>query len=308
MADGWSAEAATVEFNNNVSFALNQRPGKLYTLAGSTANYAGRTSAKIDNEFDDINLEDKTTRNGDTNNIDPSMRTRWIHKPGSANVAPMIDRDDQKETSLDLGAPVITQTTNGVRRYHDDTFMAGFWGNAYVGKNGMTQVPFAAGNKIAANFGGTLTGLTKAKLVEVRRLLGLADVDIESEMPIMLVDSDAQADLLGIEEYVNADYTGQKVLDTGEFKPWLGFRFVPANLGSAKAYPRTAGLFTVGGVHRLPVFVPSGLHRGVWTEFWGKVSERSDKQHSWQFFAEAESAVVRVKEEKCWFVETKPAA
>jgi hypothetical protein len=307
MSDNWSAEAATVEYQSNVSFELNERPGKLYPLAGSSKNYAGSTSAKIDNIFDDIYLEDKITRNGDTNNIDPSMRTRWIHKPGSANVAPLIDRDAQKETSVELGAPVVTQTTNGVRRYHDDKFLAGFWGNAYAGENGLVTVPFAAGNRIAGNFEGSLTGLTKPKLVEMRRLLGLADVDIENERPIILVDADAQADLLAIEEYVNVDYTNQKVLDTGELKPWLGFRFVPTNMGSAKAYPRTHGLFNVGGVNRLPVFVPSGLHRGVWIEFWGKVSDRGDKQHSWQFFAEAESAVVRVKEEKCWFIETKPA-
>lgn len=301
-----TVEAATVEYNNNVSFSLNERPGKLYPLAGSAKNYAGSNSAKIDNEFDDINLEDKTTRNGDTNNVDPNMRTRWIHKPGSANVAPLIDRDDQKETSVDLGSPVITQTTNGTRRYHDDKFVLGFYGDAYTGQNGMVRVPFAAGNKVPVNFGGTAHGLSKAKLIEIRRQLGLADVDIENEPIIMLVDADAQANLLEIEEYVNVDYTNQKVLDTGELKPWLGFRFIPTNLGNQKAYPRSHQLFNVGGVNRLPVFVPSGLHRGVWTEFWGKVSERDDKQYSWQFYAEAESAVVRMKEEKCWFVETLP--
>lgn len=308
MADGWSAEAATVEFQNNVSAELNAEPGMLYPLAGDTQNYAGRTSAKIDNIFGDVNLQDKTTRNGDTNNVDPSMRTRWIHKPGSANVAPLIDRDDQKETSLDLGSPTITQTTAGVRRYHDDKFIEGFWGNGYAGKLGMTAIPFAAGNRIPVDLGtlGTGTGLTKAKLIAMRRAYKKAHVSTKTEKPIILLDADAETDLLNIEEYVNFDYSGDKVLETGEIKPWLGFRFISAELGDPEAYPRTYQLFNVGGVNRLPVFVPSGLHRGVWTDFWGKVSERGDKQHSWQFFAEAESAVVRTKEEKCWFIETRP--
>lgn len=305
-----TVEAATVEYNNNVSFTLNETPGMLYPLVGSQKNYAGAISAKIDNEFDDINLRKKTTRNGDTNNIEPNMRARFIHKPGSANVAPLIDRDDTKETSIDLGSPVITQTTNGVTRYHDDQFMMGYWGSGWTGETGQIAVPFKASNRIPVDYAtlGTGTGLTKAKLLAAKNRLKKAGVNTKAEKPIILLDADAETDLFNIEEYVNFDYSGDKVLDTGELKPWLGFRFVTANLDDPNAYPDSWKLFNVGGVNRLPLFVPSGLHRGVWTEFFGKVSERDDKQYSWQFYAEAESAVTRVKEDKCWFIETRPLA
>lgn len=309
MAENGTVEAATVEYNNNVSFVMNEEPGMLYPLAGSSKNYAGAISAKIDNEFDDINLQDKTTKNGDTNNVDPNMRARFIHKPGSANVAPLIDRDQQKETSVELASPVVTQTAKGVTRYHDDRFMIGYWGDGFTGENGMTRVPFKAANKVPVDFGavGTGTGVTKRKLIELKRRMKKAHVSFKLNSPIILLDADAEADLLGIEEYVKLDYGPGAPLATGELKPWLGFRFMQAELDDPAAYPRSHQLFNVGGVHRLPAFVPQGLHRGVWTEFFGKVSERSDKQHSWQFFAEAESAVVRVKEDLCWYLEAKPA-
>ena len=87
----------------------------------------------------------------------------------------------------------------------------------------------------------------------------------------------------------------------------MGFRFIQANLFDATAYPESAPLFQVGGINRLPVIVPSGIHRAVWVEFWGKVSDRGDKQHSEQIYAEAESIGVRTDEKKAWFIETKPA-
>ncbi|MFD1034150.1 phage capsid protein [Sphingomonas hankookensis] len=310
MADGTTVEAATVDYQNNVSFVIGEKPGKLYPLAGTTKNYAGAISAKIDNEFDDIDLQDKTTKNGDTNNIDPNMRARFIHKPGSANIAPLIDRDAQKETSVDLASPVVTQTGKGVTRYHDDKFMLGFWGDGYTGENGMTRVPFRAGNRVPIDFGslGSGTGVTKKKLVELRRVMENSSIDFEESSPIILLDPDAESDLFSIEEYIKLDYGDGAPLSRGEIKPWLGFRFMKASLGNKKAYPRSWQLFNQGGINRLPVFLPEGLHRGVWTEFFGRVTERDDKQFSWQFYAEAESAVVRVKEELCWYLEAKPVA
>ncbi len=308
--DGWSAEAATAEYQNNVSFRLNEEPGMLYPLVGSSKNYAGLESSKIDNEFDDINLEDRVTENADTNNIDPGMRARYIMKPGAADIAPMISRDAQKSTTVDLASPVVTQTGRGVARYHDDRFMIGFWGDGYTGVNGLTRVPFKAGNRVPVDYGttGSGTGVTKKKLIELKRRMKKAHISFKQNAPIILLDADAEADLYGIEEYVKLDYGAGTPLATGELKPWLGFRFVQAELDDPAAYPRSYQLFASGGVHRLPAFVPQGLHRGVWSEFFGRVSERNDKSHSWQFFAEAESAVVRVKEDYCWYLEAAPAA
>lgn len=309
MVDAWADDLREVEYVNNVTHELRQEPGILYPLAGSHGNHDGKTEAKIEDRFGRLRMQKKTTRNGDTNNTDASVLRRFVKKPGRYNVAPLIDRDDVASTSVDIGAPLIRETADAARTYHDDQFLLGFWGLGWQGtETAETSIPFTAGNKIAHNFGGASSGLTKAKLIELKRQLRKANVNFKKEQPIILLDSDAESDLFSIPEYINFDFNGSKPLVDGEVKPWMGFRFLAANLGDAEAYPESAALFQVGGINRLPVIVPSGLHRGVWVEFWGKVDQLPGKQYSEQIYAEAESAVVRTDEKKAWFIEAKPVS
>lgn len=301
MAENWPDATRTAEYNASVDFQLNQMPGKLYPLAGSTSSYQ-IASSKIRNTFGDVYLEEKNHRNEDTNISDIDYSQRWVKKPKSANNAQLLDRDDVQATQLDLKSPIVAQSANGVRRYHDERFLVGFFGNAWVGEHGDTALPFPGANILPHGN----TGLTKAKLIDIREMLGLADVDFEAETPIILIDPESESDLLNITEYTNADYNDTRTLVQGEIKPWLGFRFVRANLKSARAYPVGSTLVNQGGgVLSLPVFLPSGLHRAVWNEFFGRVEQRSDKNYSWQIYADACSAVTRTEEAKCYQMQVK---
>ena len=124
---------------------------------------------------------------------------------------------------------------------------------------------------------------------------------MEQEMPVILIDVKSETELLGISEYVNSDFQDGHPLVRGEIKPWLGFRFVRANLTSTGGFPRGAALVVPGTDQvSLPAFFPSGLARGVWTEFYGDIDIAKDKSHSTSIFGEACSAVVRVNEDKCF--------
>lgn len=291
-------EVSTVEYKANVAFKLNEKAGKLYPLSGSTGNYSEKSS-QIEDQFDDLYLEDKDTRNGDTNNTDLASVRRWVKKPKSANVAPMKDRDDDRETKVDLESPLVNRTAISVRRYHDDKWLEGYFGNAWIGEHGDVAVPFDSNNVIT--HGGV--GITYNKLVDAIELMGLADVDIEEEAPILLITPKQKADIQKLEEYKNADYMQGYPIMRGEIKSLLGIRFVVANLGSVSAYKRSSSLTLDGTTRKLPFFVPSGVHRAVWTEFWGKITERDDKQFSKQYFAEACSTMTRLMEAKCFIVE-----
>lgn len=309
MSDAWAENLREVEYINNVTHELRQEPGILYPLAGRTMDLNGKTEAKIEDRFGQMRMARKTVRNGDTNTTDGTVKRRFIKKPGRYNVATLIDRDDIASTSVEMKSPLIMETASAARLYHDDAFMLGFWGNAWEGtETAETAIPFTAGNKIAVDFNNASVaiGLTLDKLIELKRQLQKANVNFRKEKPIILLDADAEADLFRILEYKNFDYQGSKPLVDGELKPWMGFRFLTANLGDAAAYPESYGLFKPASVNRLPVIVPSGLFRGVWLEFWGKVDPRPDKQYSEQIYAEAESTVVRTDEAKAWFIETKP--
>ena len=304
MSEDFS-ENRTVEYRKNVTFQLNSKPGTLYPLAGSSATYTD-VSAQIEDRFDDdFNLEDKETINGDTNNRDASSERRFIKKPKSANVAPLRDRDAMLATSVDIDSPLVVGTARGTRRYHDDKFLEGYFGTAWTGEHGDIAVPFKAGNKVEVDLGGAASGLTEDKLIYLSEFYETLDVDTEEEMPIVLVTPADVSDLMRIDRYVKSDYTESRKLDRRELKPYQNLRFFRIN-PSRRSYPRSHKLIkTDTGTRRLPTFVPSGLHRGVWTEFFGRIDDRPDKQYSRQVYAEACSAVTRLDEDKCIILEVQ---
>lgn len=312
MADNWAEAVRQTDFQNNVTRELRQEPGILYPLAGTTMNYGQKaTSARIETRFGQQSLQKKTERNGDTNNVDASLTNRFIKKPGSSNVAPLIDRDDMMATSIDLKSPLVVETAAAIKQYHDDQFLKGWWGPSYGGGEAQdTTIVFPSANKVAVNFGGVAVGLTLAKLIELRRQLQAGNVNFSRENPIILLDPDSVSDLFQINEYKSFDYNSSKPLVDGELKPWMGFRFLQANLKDPLAYPEGSAFFQTGGgtVNRLPVIIPSAIHRGVWVEAYTRLTERDDKQFSTQIYAEAESAVVRTDDKKTWFIETKPVS
>lgn len=291
----------TVEYRNGVAFQLNEIEGKLKPLCGSSASYTGK-SAQIEDRFDDLVVREKTERLGDTVNTDIGVERRFIHKPRPQNVAPLIDRDDMMTTPLDLKAPISRQTAKSIRRAQDDRFLQGFYGTAYTGETGATAVAFKSANILPVDAGEAgPKGLTKGKLILLRELITSTSlIDLEDVMPIIPVTAKQVTDLLRINEVTSRDYNPQvtQALQNGKVADFLGFRFMPTELGNARVYPHSYTLTVDGSNYRrLPVIIPAGMHWGSWEEFFGKISERADKEHAWQIFAETCGTATRTNED-----------
>jgi hypothetical protein len=249
--EDWAEGVRTTSFQLAVEYDLNAKPGKLSPSRRHPSPYSDKMVEVVDRFDDEGGLDNKTARNEDTTYTDPSSTRRWIKKPQTADTAVLIDRDDMKATRVDIKSPMAVRTGNKVRRYHDNQWLNGFFGNAYSDETGSTTVTFDSNNIIAHGS----AGLTKAKLITLRQMMLLNDVDIEEEEPILLIDPLSESDLLGITEYANADYNESKPLVRGEIKPWLGFRFVRCNLTSTRAYPDAA---SAGGA-RFGADQPAGV-------------------------------------------------
>lgn len=295
----FAEEHRNIGFSNAVTYELRQKPGKLYGLVGSTANYSGQASHRIENRFDELQMERQTGRNEDTNATDPDSLIRWIKCAPARDVAVLIDKNDQKLTEVNIGDPIAVQVAKAAMRVHDDEWLLGYFGNGYQGELGDTPVPFPSANVLEHGS----QGLTFDKLVAMRQLMGLNDIDFEETMPFMLITPRQESDLLKIPEYKNADFNPGYPLVRGEIKGFMGFRFVTFNPDSSRAYPLGGPLTKSGSTRRLPVFDPMGLHRGVWTEFFGDIGPRKDKKLNTQVYGEARSAVVRCNEDYCYILE-----
>ena len=306
MAENWADTTRTVEFQANTEFELAEMPGKLAMMCGSKGSHSG-ASVEITDRFSEMVAEDIVTRNSDTVNTDPDVTRRWMHKPRRASVAPLLDPDDVMSTSVDIKSPLVMGTARAVRRRQDDAFLEGYFGTAYTGEKGTIGVPFKSANIMAADWKttGTNTGLTLDKLIDIRAQMTAAFVDMESEMPVIPVTSYQIADLLRIPEVRNRDFNISEImpLQSGKVINFMGFTFVPCEYGNAspKAFPKGAPLTLAStGIRRVPVFVPSGLHRGSWLEFQANIDMRADKNHSTQIAGYTAVGVTRLNEDKCF--------
>jgi hypothetical protein len=290
----------TVDFRLAVGYQLQEQSGKLAPLVGSSASYQDKI-AQIEDRFDDLLVREVTERNGDTVTTDIDVERRWIIKPKRQNVAVLIDKDDMLATKIDLKSPIAVQTARAVKRAHDNRWLQGFYGNAYTGEGeaSLTAVPFKSANVLASGS----AGITKAKLISMLELIRIRLVDIEAEKPIMLVTAKQISDLLKINEVTSRDYNPQVTLSlqNGQVTEFMGFRFVPTELGNSRVYPDAASLTVNGSSERLnPVFVPSGMHSGSWLDFDGYIDRMPGKNQSTQVYGETVWAATRVNEDKCF--------
>jgi hypothetical protein len=297
MADNAPESVRTIGYSLKVTAELNAKAGKLTALLAEQTMQCHDTKHQIEDRFDDIYLEPQLVRNGDTNYVDQDSVRRWIRKPKPFDVAKLIGRHDMQSTQVDLKMPPAKAMATGIRRYHDDQFFSGFFGNAYVGEYGDTAVPFTPANIIPA--GGA--GITLDKLHALLKAYDDNNVDTEEEMPILLIDNQGRVDLHKIPEYISADWNDHKPLVRGEIKPFLNIRFVQLNMLDAGAFP-SAPDFVVpsAGQISLPSFVPSGLQRGVWTESFVDIGLNRSKKAQQQIYVEACSAITRIEEKKCF--------
>lgn len=238
----------TVEFRLGVGFQLQEQPGKLRPMVGSSGSYSDK-SAQIEDRFDDIQVREKTTRNSDTVNTDVDVERRFIHKPRTQNAAPLLDRDDLISTKIELESPISVQTARAIRRANDNRWLQGFYGNAYTGETGATAVPFKSSNILAVDAGEVAAaGLTLNKLIAMQELMRTRLVDIEAEKPIILVTAKQITNLLKINQLTSRDYNPMlsQALQTGQPGDFMGFTFMPTELGNSKVYPDA---YKIGRAH-----------------------------------------------------------
>lgn len=292
----------------NVEAALAETPGKFTHHAKNTSETG--STIKIGDEFGHLKMREIEGRNSNTNNTDIDWKRRWMMKPKRAGVAPLIDPDDRMSTSVDLKSPLVQGVARAARMYHDDQFLAGFYGTAHEGnEDGMTSIAFKAGNVLAADFGETansFTGLTKRKLRQIRKMVRKRKVSLEREQGLfMIVTAEEIDDLLAIDEFINFDYGVNKALEHGEIRDWLGFTFIPAELDDSEAYPKGSQLLhNSSGHRRLPIWVPSGMQVNTWLEFEGHTDILANMNHSEQIAGYACSGASRTNEDKCFIMET----
>ncbi|MCJ7443270.1 MAG: phage capsid protein [Methanotrichaceae archaeon] len=221
-------------------------------------------------------------RHSDTPNIEPDhSRRRSTAQPYVW--ATLLDRVDAARMLVDPKGPYQQVAKNAMNRRKDRVILAALGGNAFGGHAGATTVALPAAQHIAA--GGV--GMTIGKLLNAKQLLDEAEAPQEGR--VFVHTSEDLIDLLGTTEVTSADYNTVRALVSGQVDTFLGFKFIQTELIYLENASTAAAWFSYA-------YVKGAVGYGNIEEITVRLTERADKNYSWQPYVSMDMGATRVED------------
>ena len=256
------------QYTTNVAHLLQIQGGKMrpYVTEGS---YKGEGGAAVD-QFGAVEMNEIVSRFQPMGRVDAAVDRRWVY-PVDYSLPQMVDSFDKLRLMIDPQGPLAQAAIKGVGRKMDEVIFDAFFADAKTGKQGGSTETFDTTNdRVDAAIGAAAdTGLNVDKIIEGLRLLENNDVDLEMEKPILAITPTQHANLKRQTQVINTDYFtkgGAPVLSgDGRVTEFAGVKIVVSRLVPSNASYRLC-----------PLWVPSGMHLGVWEDVKARVDQRAD--------------------------------
>jgi hypothetical protein len=256
------------QYTTNVAHLLQKQGNKMrpYVTEGS---YTGEGGVAVD-QFGAVEMLEVNSRFAPMGRVDAATDRRWVY-PVDYSLPQMVDTFDKLRLMIDPQGPLAQAAVKAAGRKIDEIIFDAFFGAAKTGKAGGTTTTFDTTNhRVDAAVGAAAdTGLNVDKILEAVRLLEENDVDTEMEMPILAITPTQHHDLKRQTQVINSDYFtkgGAPVLSgDGRVTEFAGCRIVVSRLVPSNASYRLC-----------PLWVPSGMHLGIWSDVKARVDERAD--------------------------------
>lgn len=256
------------QYTTNVAHLLQIQGGKMRSLV-TEDSYKGEGGAAVD-QFGAVNMNEVVGRFQPMGRVDAVLDRRWVY-PVDYSLPQMVDSFDKLRLMIDPQGPLAQAAIKGVGRKMDEVIFDAFFADAKTGKQGGSTETFDTTNdRVDAAIGAAAdTGLNVDKIIEGLRLLEINDVDLEMEKPILAITPTQHANLKRQTQVINTDYFtkgGAPVLSgDGRVTEFAGCKIVVSRLVPSNSSYRLC-----------PLWVPSGMHLGVWEDVKARVDERAD--------------------------------
>lgn len=253
------------EFSTNVELLLQERGSKLrgYVMTGT---HEGKQASPV-NQIGAITAQAPAGRFAPKNRTDAPTARRWVF-PEDREIDQLLDQFDMLKLIEDPKPLYAQNAALAIGRAIDDNIIDNALGTANVGETGSGTEAFDTTNfSIAANFGASGdVGLTVAKMIEVRRIFEVNNVDMDNEALVMVISPTQHANLLNQVEVVSTDFNMKPVLVDGRVRNFLGFNIIVSNR-----------LDLVNTDERACIaWAQSGMYLGLWKDIQTRVSIRND--------------------------------
>jgi len=194
----------------------------------------------------------------------------------------ILDKFDKLNWKVDPTAAIPQELAMGAKRTIDDLIITNMTADVKTGQAGGTTTPFDANNIVAHDS----TNITKAKIIEARKILRANYVDFSEEL-YMVIGSEQEAAMLAIDEFISADYIANKPMVNGQIGTVLGLNVVI-----------NEGLDVSSSVRKCLVYPKSAFQLLIADEFKTRMDEVQTKEYASGFSASLAIGGLRMYEGK----------
>lgn len=204
--------------------------------------------------------------------------------------ADLVDVPDMNRSVADFLGPYVTVAAAYFGRRYDTIVLEAAVGTNYAKQSGATSesaVTLPASQQVAANFGGSSEGLTLAKLIEAKSILGKNETPM-GEAKYFVHRQEQLDDLLNnVSQVSDADFAAVKALVQGDVNFFMGFEFVKTQTVAVSA----------GDIASCVAYTKSGLVAGITSPPEARVTQESTRNFSWQAWMSQDMGASRMEEE-----------
>jgi hypothetical protein len=294
-------EAFVQEYSSNV-YMLSQQKGSRLRPFVRQESINGK--AKAFDRIGAVTAQVKTSRHGDTPQIDTPHSRRWCYL-ADYEWSDLIDDLDKVRMLNDPSSEYMMAAMWALGRSMDDVIIASADATAVTGESQGGTAAHPNSQKYAANNGSAFSNLNVRTLIAIKSLFGVNDVDESIPLHIAVAQSQLNS-LLGDDQVTSADFNTVKALVKGEIDTYMGFQFhrtqrLGAQVAALSGSPTTGAVgsgSSLIGQRKVIAWAQDGLILGVGSEMKGRISERDDKSYSTQVYASMALGGVRMEEEK----------
>lgn len=273
-----------VEQYSTILQALLQQMEARFRPYFMTGTHVGNGAAAVD-QFGSIEAYQPVGKNAPLTGQDVSADRRWVY-PNDREIVRWVNSYDKLRMLIDPTSEFMRGVAAGMARAEDDIAIGAFFATAQTGNGGGTSTTFPSAQQVGVDVGGTGSGLNVDKLLRAKRILAANHVD-PSEEVYCAVSARQIEDLLKQAQVVSSDFNSVKPLTDGKVTRFLGINFIPSERLDLDG----------SSYRRVPVWVKSGMHLGVWGETQSSMDQRKDLSgHPWQIYSRFTMGATRIEE------------
>lgn len=289
-------ESFVQQYRDNVIHLAQQKGSKL-SGAVRKENITGKS-----HYFERIGATEavkRTSRHADTPLINTPHSRRKVSIE-DYEWADLVDNQDQIRLLINPTSEYAKTSAFALGRKMDDIILEAATGTAYSGEAGGTSVTLPSANRTTE---GAMVGLNLDKLITARTTLLSNDIDPDFERIHIAVHPNQIGDLLAIEKLTSADYTTVRGLTTGDPVSTGGMNGVGFMGFTWHVTTRTNFKSGSTTLRDCVVWAESGIGCAMGQDINVKISERNDKSHATQVYAQMTLGATRIEENKVHVLE-----